>query len=58
MTRIFVIPKKNLIVPDETGTPIPEDGLMVEDNRYWQRRAKEGDIEIGKAPKPTPKKKD
>lgn len=58
MEKIFVTPKKNLIVPDQLGNPLPSEGKLVNDSRYWKRRAKEGDITIGKPPKPEKKKKD
>ncbi len=49
MKKIFIIPKTGLIVKDPyTKKAIPERGIEVTKNVYWQRRLLEGDVSLEK----------
>lgn len=56
MPQIYVIPASGLLVPDPAvrgsseQVALPAEGKLVEDNGYWQRRLRHGDVTIGKAP--------
>lgn len=51
MTSIFVIPKDGKRVIDNmTRRPLPESGIEVQDNPYWQRRLRDGDIVLADVP--------
>lgn len=44
-------PSPGLIVRDpKTGEPLPETGRDVPDNGYWQRRLRDGDVQLVTAP--------
>lgn len=46
--KLYLKPKnKDVLVPNiETGKPLKAGGELVVDDRFWQRRLKEGDVEI------------
>lgn len=56
MTKIYVIPKEGMMVPDpqmkgsSTQVRLPSEGKLVDDSTYWQRRLKDGDVAMGKPP--------
>ena len=56
MGTIYVIPASGMLVPDpsEVGgsdqVRLPAQGKEVEDSTYWQRRLRDGDVTIGRAP--------
>ncbi len=58
MAGIFVIPKTGLKVRNpEDNQHLPEGGKLVQDNSFWRRRLRDGDVTLGKAPaKKTAKK--
>lgn len=50
---MFVIPKKGYKIPDPSlGDHLPEGGREVENNSYWVRRLRDGDVTQKNAPKP------
>ncbi len=54
MAQIYVIPADGLLVPDPAAiggsdqVRLPPEGKLVEDNGYWQRRIRMGDVTVGK----------
>lgn len=48
--KIFVTPIKGLLVRDENGQRIAENGQFVENSSYYRRRIKEGDLALQAAP--------
>lgn len=60
MSKIYVIPKAGLMVPDpsvrgrkkSSEVRLPEGGKLVEDSNYWQRRLRDGDVSLGSQPAP------
>lgn len=43
--RIFVVPAAGRhIIDPETNRPIPPEGALVLDNKYYRRRIAEGDV--------------
>jgi hypothetical protein len=56
MPMIFVVPKTGLMVPDPAMrgpsrvVRLPAEGKLVEDGAYWQRRLRDGDVELRTAP--------
>ncbi len=56
MRDIYVIPKPGLIVRDPlTRNALPAEGATVNENGYWRRRLRDGDISVGTAKKRTKK---
>lgn len=47
MPRLFLVPKKDAIIPDPAtrpSRPLPETGGWVEASPYWTNRLLEGDV--------------
>jgi len=69
MDKIFVTPKPGLLIRNpfaEKMKHLPAAGLLVADNKYWRRLARQGDVTItagpapaapASAPQPAPKAK-
>ena len=51
MAKVFLIPKKDVLVPLPTSGYLPVDGDFVEMDIYWQRIINDGDVSVGKPPK-------
>jgi hypothetical protein len=54
---MFVKPARpGLIVRDpQTRIPLPEEGREVDENdMFWQRRLRDGDVVLAQAPQPQP----
>lgn len=57
MAQIYVIPAAGLLVPDPAvrgsseQVALPPEGKLVEDNGYWQRRVRMGDVTVKQEPK-------
>lgn len=58
MSKIYVIPKQGMMVPDpnvrsrkSSDVRLPAEGKEVDDSTYWQRRLRDGDVTIGTKPK-------
>ena len=54
---IYVVPAPNMKVPDpqQRGTPgyyLPAEGRRVEQDDYWVRRLRDGDVTLGIDPNP------
>jgi hypothetical protein len=49
---MFVKPREGLrVLRPDTKRPLPPEGIEVSDNdRYWTRRAAQGDVEVAAAP--------
>lgn len=51
MAKVFLIPKKEVLVPLPSGGFLPADGDFVEMDIYWQRIVNDGDVSPGKPSK-------
>lgn len=51
VAKVFLIPKKDVLVPLPTTGYLPAEGDFVEMDIYWQRIINDGDASIGKPPK-------
>ena len=58
MSKIYVIPKQGMMVPDpnvrsrnSSDVRLPAEGKDVDDSPYWQRRLRDGDVTTGTKPK-------
>lgn len=52
---MYVKPKPGVIVRDpHTKKPVPPEGREVPDERYWQRRVRDGDLVLAEPPPPPP----
>jgi hypothetical protein len=45
--RILFVPKSGLVIRDPvSGRVVPPSGILVQDSKFWRRRAAEGSGEI------------
>jgi len=52
MTKTYLIPLPGISVYDpQVRDFLPPEGREVEENTYWKRRIKDGDVTVGKTPK-------
>lgn len=48
---MYVIPKSGIVIRDpDLKTLVPAEGREVPDTQFWQRRIRDGDVTVGKAP--------
>lgn len=58
MNQLYIIPAQpDIIVRDpRTMQPVPLKGQAVQDDSYWRRRIRDGDLKEGKPPRTTQNK--
>lgn len=54
MAKVFLIPKKDVLVPKPATGYLAPEGEEVELDIYWQRIVNDGDAVVGNPPKAAP----